>query len=241
MTAEIDTALLERGASDLGITLTAAMTAQFQRYATLLATWNELMDLTAVPVAEFVIRHFLDSLTLLGVPEAGVANTLIDVGTGAGFPGIPCAIVRPTLAVTLLDALQKRVTFLQSVATELSLQNITAFHGRSELVAHDEMHRGKYDLVTARAVAPLHQLVEVLLPLVRTGGFVIALKGPEAAREFADAERAITLCGGILRHITRTPVPFSDAERNLVVIEKIAGSDQKYPRSNAAIQKRPLR
>ncbi|MBQ4617988.1 MAG: 16S rRNA (guanine(527)-N(7))-methyltransferase RsmG [Clostridia bacterium] len=240
----IDQDLLRAYAADLGVALSDAQLVQFDRYAELLCEWNEKMNLTGItdPYG-IVIRHFTDSLTLCQYVKEGA--TLIDVGTGAGFPAIPVAIARPDVTVTLLDSLKKRLTFLDAVVEALSLPCVTV-HARAEDGGHSPDLRERFDVATARAVAALPTLCEYCVPFVKKGGVFVALKGPEVTEQLADAKRAAKVLGAAFRadDAMQIPVnPKADEEvfsRRLVVFEKTAPTPKAYPRPAAKIAKKPL-
>lgn len=239
----IDTALLKAYAADLGVVLDDSHSAQFDRYATLLVQWNERMNLTGItdPYG-IVVRHFIDSLTL--VPLLPEGASLIDVGTGAGFPAIPAAIARPDLRVTLLDSLQKRLSFLDAVCDELGLSCQTV-HARAEDGAQQATLREQFDVATARAVAGLGTLCEYCVPFVKTGGCFVALKGPESDNEMACAVKAATALGAVHKETRRLRVPASPRpdedvlDRRLIVFDKITPTPKRYPRPAAKIKKHP--
>lgn len=240
----IDRDLLKTYAADLGVTLNDTQLAQFDTYATLLCEWNEKMNLTGItdPYG-IVVRHFLDSLTL--VPLLDKNTTLIDVGTGAGFPAIPVAIARPDVAVTLLDSLQKRLTFLQAVCDGLGL-SCHRVHARAEDGGHQPALREVFDAATARAVAALPTLCEYCVPFVKPGGKFVAMKGPDSEAELNDARRAADTLGAIWRDTVSIQVPAcpKDGEdtlsRRLIVFDKTAPTPQRFPRPAAKIAKNPL-
>ncbi len=240
----IDKALLKRYAADLGVTLDDAQLSRFDRYAERLCEWNEKMNLTGItdPYG-IVIRHFIDSLTL--VPFLKEGATLIDVGTGAGFPAIPAAIARPDVKVTLLDSLKKRLTFLDAVTEEVKLSAVTV-HARAEDGGQDPALRERFDAATARAVAALPTLCEYCVPFVKQGGLFVALKGPEVDTQLADGRRAADKLGATFRESRTLQVPVKPAEgeevfdRRLVVFDKTAATPKAYPRPAAKIAKKPL-
>lgn len=215
--------------------------AQFARYYEMLVDWNTRMNLTAITAPEEVVeKHFFDSLLLLDDVSFSTGERLIDVGTGAGFPGIPLAIACPALSVTLLDSLRKRVTFLEAVAAELGLSNVQAHHERAELFAKRSEERDAYDWATARAVARLPLLLEYCLPFVRTGGTFIACKGPDGAHELSESAHALdTLKGRFLRTCSHT-LPGGDV-RDVLLIEKVGPTPSRFPRKPGAAEKSPLR
>lgn len=225
-------------ASRLGISLDENQMSGLSDYIRLLREWNEKINLTAVVDDEGIaVRHLLDSLTLL--PFLGSGHSLIDVGTGAGLPGIPLKIVRPDLKVTLLDSLAKRVRFLETVIAELHLDGITARHDRAEEAARLPMLRHQFDIATARAVASLPVLCEYCLPFVRTGGQFLAMKG-QNAEVWQDAKRAIKILGGELADIHEFELPGTDMKRTILVIRKVAATPPAYPRKAGKPDKEPL-
>jgi len=223
----------------LGVELTASQLEAFAWYAAELWRWNERHNLTAIidPV-EIEIKHFIDSLTCLQAIDTG--GRLVDVGSGAGFPGIPLKIVRPKLQVTLLEATQKKVEFCRYVIDGLGLSSIVALHGRAEDEAHNPAHRGVYQWAVARAVAPLPVLAEYLLPFLRIGGRMIAMKGETGPSEAQQAEAAIKLLGGRMRRLIPTELPRVADSRHLVVVDKVAQTPEAYPRRPGIPTKRPL-
>jgi len=243
--------LLSEGARRLGIELTAAQLAAFQTYYQELIAWNEKVNLTAITDYEEVqLWHFLDSLTcLLALEERGEAPLLssfpsisaIDVGTGAGFPGLPLKIVRPELRLTLLEARGKKVAFLEHLVRRLGLEDVKVIKGRAEEWGRDPAHRERYDLALARALAELPVVVEYALPFCRPGGLLIAQKGADIRAEVKAAGPAIAILGGALRRIVPVELPGLAQPRSLVVIEKVAPTPEKYPRRPGIPRKRPLK
>ena len=223
-----------------GIPLTDGQAAQFERYHEMLIEANARMNLTRVPddALEAVDRNYLDCACPLAgdFPEA---HTAIDVGSGAGFPGIPLSILMPETRFTLIDALGKRVDFLNSVIEALGL-NAEALHLRAEDAARREDLRERFDLATARAVAPMNALCEYLLPFVRLGGRALALKGPGLDGELSQAENAISLLGGRLECVQPLAIPGRDWDHRAAWIEKISPTPEKYPRRAGVVEKRPL-
>lgn len=230
----------------LGLTLTPDQRKAFQRYYEDLVEWNQRFNLTAITDYEQVqIRHFLDSLSCLLAEEcrrtlrlAGVR--VIDIGTGAGFPGIPLKLVYGHARLTLLEATQKKVAFLQHAISVLGLQSVTSIHGRAEELAHEPVHRQQYDLALARAVAELPVVVEYALPFCRIGGWLIAQKGEAGAAEAWSAQKALTLLGGELRRVVPVCLPGLPEDRSLIVIEKVSPTPDSYPRRAGIPSKRPL-
>jgi 16S rRNA (guanine527-N7)-methyltransferase len=238
---------LIEGARGLGLRLTAAQQAAFQLYYKELVAWNQKFNLTAITEYEQVqIRHFLDSLSCLLAEETRQAlnqprSRLLDVGTGAGFPGIPLKLVCPDTRLTLLEATGKKVSFLEHVVAQLNLQQVMVIKGRAEELAHDPAHRQQYNLVLARAVADLPVVAEYTLPFCKLGGWVVAQKGEAGAAEAWTAERAITLLGGELRRVVPVELPGLPEDRSLIVVEKTGPTPGAYPRRPGIPSKRPLR
>lgn len=234
----IDRDYLRDQAANYGITLEPDVLQKLDVYAELLVDWNQRMNLTAITEPqEIVIKHFLDSLLLTAVTEIPQNGSLVDVGTGAGFPGVPVKILRPDLELTLLDSLNKRLIFLEVLCDQLGI-SAQRVHARAEEAGRGAL-RERFDLATARAVAPLSQLCEYCLPLVRVGGRFVALKGPDVEQEARQSEKAIALLGGKLLEIRRLELP-DGSSRSFVMIEKISQTPPKYPRQSAKIAKQPM-
>jgi 16S rRNA (guanine527-N7)-methyltransferase len=237
--------LLSESARQLGLTLNEEHLKAFEIYYRELVAWNEKFNLTAITDYKQVqIKHFLDSLTcLLAVrsPRSEVRGRAIDIGAGAGFPGLPLKIVCPGLRLTLLEATGKKVGFLEHIVSRLKLEGVEVVKGRAEEVGRDAAHRERYDLALARAVAELPVLVEYALPFCRVGGLFVAQKGAEGDPEARAAEEAIAALGGVLRRIVHLELPYLAESRSLVVIEKIAPTPQKYPRRPGIPSKRPIK
>lgn len=231
--------MLIAGAKGIGIKVTAEQAGKFQRYMELLVEWNEKMNLTAItePV-EIVEKHFLDSLTLLLACKPKDGGKLLDVGTGAGFPGVPLKIMRTDLDVTLLDGSNKRLNFLGELCGELGIE-CRRVHKRAEEAGLDKTMRESYDLVTARAVAQLRVLSEYCLPLVKMKGYFVAMKGPGAGDELAEAGNALDILGGDKVEVRQIELPTA-GERNLVVVRKLSFTPKGYPRHGGTITKHPL-
>jgi len=234
------------GARTWGLNLTAEQQAAFHLYYEELIAWNAKFNLTAITDYEQVqIRHFLDSLSCLLAQEAKAAISrpgarIVDVGSGAGFPGIPLKLVCPTSRLTLLEATGKKVAFLEHLIGRLGLRTVAAVKGRAEELAHDPLHREQYDLALSRAVAELPVVAEYTLPFCKVGGWAIAQKGEAGAAEAWTAEKAIALLGGELRRVVPVEVPGLAENRSLVVIEKVHPTPAAYPRRVGVPSKRPL-
>lgn len=231
--------LLTKKAKELGIKLKAEQAQAFQTYMELLLEWNEKINLTAITQPEEIAeKHFIDSLTLLTHFSFKEGAKVLDVGTGAGFPGIPLAIMRPDLQVTLLDSLNKRLVFLGHVCETLGVR-AQRVHKRAEEAGLDPKLRESFDVVTARAVAPLHVLSEYCLPLVKMKGCFIAMKGPGAGEELEEAGYALRLLGGSDVTVESFALPEGE-ERSLVIAQKKQFTPKGYPRHGGTITKHPL-
>ena len=211
----------------------------FDRYLELLQEWNNKINLTAITEKEEIeLKHFYDSLTISEYIKSG--SSLIDVGTGAGFPGIPLKIKDESIKLTLLDSLNKRLIFLEEVEKELELKNVVNIHGRAEDYGKDKKYREKYDYATSRAVARLSVLVEYLLPFVKVGGFCICMKGPNIEEEIKDSEKAIRVLGGEIEKIDNFKLENDDNERNIIIIKKVKNTPKQYPRKAGIPTKEPI-
>lgn len=233
--------LAEEAASLLGLRLSAAQIRQFHQLSELLLAWNRRMNLTAIQdPASIAVKHYLDSLTLAKVIPCFAGRRLIDVGTGAGFPGLALAIVFPRLRVTLLDATAKKLRFIDQAGQVLGLENIRTLHIRAEDAGRHPGHRGAYDIVTARAVAKMPTLMEYMLPLAKIGGQVITMQGSRAYEETNRAAKAIDRLGGELFAIEEIRLPTLDQPRYLVVIDKIERTPMDYPRQAGVPSRQPI-
>lgn len=233
--------ILAARAAEAGIPLTAEQIGQFSVYHEMLLDWNTRMNLTALTAPEDVaVKHIIDSLTAYDAALFDGARTLIDVGTGAGLPGIPLAVYAPHLTVTLLDSLNKRVRFLTEVTAAMGLQNVRCIHARAEEAARTAEHRAAYDIAVSRAVARLPVLIEYTLPFVRVGGTLLALKGRAYAEEQKEARRAAEVLGG--GRITARPVhlPGLDDVRAILTVTKERQTPAAYPRGGGAPTRRPI-
>ncbi|MDE7263039.1 MAG: 16S rRNA (guanine(527)-N(7))-methyltransferase RsmG [Anaeroplasmataceae bacterium] len=223
----------------LGIDLTEKQSKQFEKYYQKLIEVNQVMNLTAITEKEAVYRkHFLDSLEITRALKNQKNYTLCDVGSGAGFPSIPLAIVKSDVQVTIIDALNKRVSFLQNLLKELGLDNVYAFHKRAEEFVKEK--REAFDVVTARAVAKLNILAELCLPLTKVGGVFIALKGSAGTEEFLEATNAIHLLGGKLLEVIDFVLPDEEEQRQILVFQKVKKTPPRYPRNFNKMKEKPL-
>ena len=212
---------------------------QFEDYMELIIEWNKKINLTAITDRdEIIIKHFVDSLTINKYIDKN--SKLIDIGTGAGFPGIPLKIYNPSLDVTLLDSLNKRIIFLNTVIEKLELNDIKAIHGRAEEIARISNYREKYDVVTSRAVSKLSTLMEYMLPFAKVGGICICMKGPNITEELDEAQNSIKLLGGRVEKVEEFCLPKTEIRRTIIIIRKIENTRNKYPRNAGIPAKKPL-
>ena len=224
-----------------GITLTDKQLEQFEKYYETLVEWNEKMNLTAITdKAEVYLKHFYDSLTAAFYFDFSKPFHLCDVGAGAGFPSIPLKIAFPHIEVTIVDSLNKRISFLNHLATVLELENVHFIHDRAETFGVNPLYRESYDMVTARAVARMSVLSELCLPLVRVGGHFIAMKAAHAQDELEAGQKAIATFGGKVEKIFTFTLPIEESERNILVIKKEKPTPKKYPRKPGTPGKMPI-
>jgi 16S rRNA (guanine527-N7)-methyltransferase len=232
---------LSDGAARFGIDLTASQIGQYRQYLELLLEWNQRLNLTAIDDPAAVIdKHFVDSLSCATAIDFTQVSRLVDVGTGAGFPGLVLKLAFPHLQVLLLDSVEKRLRFLSRVAASLQLVGAETLHARAEDAGRDPSHREQYDLSVSRAVARLNTLAEYSLPLVRIGGYFLAQKGPEVADELAEAGAAIRKLGGGAPRVHTLSLPETDIGRSLVLVPKVAATPQDLPRLPGTPKKHPL-
>lgn len=223
----------------IDIDFTETQIEKFYEYMNLLLEWNEKINLTAITeIDDIILKHFIDSLT--SIKYINDNASIIDVGTGAGFPGIPISIMIENTKVSLLDSLNKRINFLNEVSRKISLNNVNTYHGRAEDFAQNNEHREKYDIAISRAVANMTTLVEYLLPFVKIGGYCICMKGPEVNEEIKQAEFAVRELGGKIENVDNFLLPNSDIERNIVIIRKVKETSKKYPRKAGVPSKSPM-
>lgn len=212
---------------------------QLYKYMNLILEWNEKINVTAIKdEKEFIVKHFIDSLTICNFVKD--AKKILDIGTGAGFPGIPLKIYYPEIEFTLIDSVNKKVTVLKDVTQKLNLQKIEALHVRAEELAKDLKYRESFDIVTTRAVSNLATISEYMLPFVKIGGKAICMKGPNVEQELEDAKKAIKLLGGEIEDIKKIQID-DELERNIIIIKKVNKTDKKYPRGQGKPAKEPIK
>ena len=231
---------LKENAEKIGVLLDEVSLDKLYKYKDLVLEWNEKINLTAITDEnEFAVKHFIDSLTINKyiVPE----KTIIDIGTGAGFPGIPLKILNKDNKVVLFDSLNKRLKVLEDVIEKIQLKNIETLHGRAEETFKNKQYREKYDIAVSRAVAALNILVELMLPAVKIGGICICMKGNNAEEEIKEAKKAIKELGGDIIKTEKLVLPELNQERNIIIIKKVRQTPNKYPRKPGTPQKEPIK
>lgn len=231
--------LMKKNLTELNIELSDLQIKQFYEYMNILLEWNKVMNLTGITEPEEIItKHFIDSLTILN--NINRYDKIIDVGTGAGFPGIPIKIAFPETKIVLLDSLNKRINFLNEVIKKLDLEKIETIHGRAEDYGKDNNYREKYTVAVARAVAPLNILLEYLMPFVEKGGKCLCMKTSNLEEEMNKAKNAINILGGELINTQDFFIPNTDMKRRIIEVKKIKSTDKKYPRKAGIPSKEPL-
>lgn len=231
--------LIINGSEKLNIPLDENKVQKLLDYAALLKEWNEKINLTAITDDEGIAtKHFLDSMTALCT--GCVKGKVIDVGTGAGFPGLVLKIAKPEICLTLLDSLNKRINFLKDVCDKTGIENVEFVHARAEDGGRNAAYRGKFDTVVSRAVANLTVLSEWCLPFLKQGGYFLALKGPLADEELKDAKRAIKILGGKIEDVFEADIPFTDLKHKIIIIKKVGQTPLKYPRKPGIATKNPI-
>ena len=233
--------IFERKLNELGVELTDNMKRQFDIYYEMLTEWNKVMNLTGITeYGEVNEKHFIDSLSIVKVIDMSKIDKIIDIGTGAGFPGMPLKIAFPHLKVTLLDSLNKRIKFLDAVIDELKLEEIKTIHGRAEDYARKEQYRENYDLCVSRAVSNLSTLSEYCLPYVKKEGVFISYKSGDIEEELLKSKKAIQILGGRVEDVVKFSLPETDIHRSFVKIRKTSATKNKYPRKAGLPAKEPL-
>ncbi len=232
---------LEKGLKSFGLSLSEEQKSQFITYYEMLIEKNKVMNLTAITdFDEVVMKHFLDSIAICQVVSFQNRTNVLDLGTGAGFPGIPLKIVFPQLEITLMDSLNKRVLFLRDVIDELGLTGIEAVHGRAEEAGRNQTYRESYDLCVSRAVANIATLSEYCLPFVRVGGRFVSYKSSTVDEEVEEGKKSIELMGGHISQVYKFALPDTDLQRSFVVISKEKKTPKKYPRKAGTPSKDPI-
>lgn len=230
---------IEKKSSKIDINLDNEICNKLYNYMNLLLEWNEKINLTAITdEKEIILKHFIDSFTINKFINSG--DKMLDIGTGAGFPGLPIKIIRPEVDVFLMDSLNKRINFLNEVIESLQLKNIEAFHSRAEEMAKNNKFREKFDVVTSRAVAKLNILLEYMLPYTKIDGKCLCMKGPNIEEEIKEAEKALKILGGEIEKIEKIILPDSNIERKIIIIRKKSATPLKYPRKAGMPTKEPL-
>ena len=227
---------------DMGIAYQEDMAGQFQRYMDLILEWNEKVNLTTITDKdEFIMKHYIDSIAICRSPQFKNADSVLDVGTGAGFPGIPLAILNPDKEFVLLDSLNKRIKIISDLAGKIGLENVRFLHGRAEEFAHKKEYRECFDLCVSRAVANFAVLSEYCLPFVRVGGWFAAYKSAAAEEEITEGSKALKLLGGELKENCRLDIMDFDLDHRILMIKKIRNTISKYPRKAGTPAKEPLK
>ena len=225
---------------DIDVQIDDIALERFEKYMNLVIEWNEKINLTAITDRqEFIVKHFYDSISLLSCADIKKGAKVIDVGTGAGFPGIPLKIVRPDIQLTLLDSLNKRIVFISDVVMPGIGLNAEAVHGRAEDFSKQAKYREKYDFAVSRAVANLSALSEYCIPFVKKGGEFISMKGPDVHEELSSAQNAVQVLGGEVSEVKNLSLP-DNSGRSIVIIKKVKNTPEKYPRRGVKINKNPL-
>ena len=225
---------------DIDVQIDDIALERFEKYMNLVIEWNEKINLTAITDRqEFIVKHFYDSILLLSCADIKKGAKVIDVGTGAGFPGIPLKIVRPDIQLTLLDSLNKRIVFISDVVMPGIGLNAEAVHGRAEDFSKQAKYREKYDFAVSRAVANLSALSEYCIPFVKKGGEFISMKGPDVHEELSSAQNAVQVLGGEVSEVKNLSLP-DNSGRSIVIIKKVKNTPEKYPRRGVKINKNPL-
>lgn len=231
---------LKENADFIGVSLNEENLDKLYKYKNLVLEWNEKINLTAITDdSEFAVKHFIDSLTINKYIEPN--KTIIDIGTGAGFPGIPLKILNKENKIVLFDSLNKRLKVLEDIIDKIELKNIETLHGRAEEIFKNRQYREKYDIAVSRAVAALNVLAELMLPAVKIGGICICMKGNNAEEEINEAKKAIKELGGEIIKVEKVMLPELNLERNIVILKKVKQTPNRYPRKPGTPQKEPIK
>ena len=223
----------------IGVNLNEIQIKQFYGYMKILLEWNEKINLTAITDEnEIILKHFVDCATIAKYVKE--VDSVLDLGTGAGFPGIPLKIIKPKIKITLVDSLNKRINFLNELIKEIKLENIETIHSRAEELAKNKEYRESFDIAASRAVAPLNVLAEYALPFVKIGGKLIAMKGSNAQEEVEMGKKAVNVLGGKIKSIEKLELPDTDITRNIILIDKIKNTPKGYPRKAGKPSKEPI-
>lgn len=233
--------ILEDGFKQLNILYDESTINNFLKYKELLLEWNNKINLTTITDDEDIdVKHFLDSISPLNVIDFK-DKSVIDVGTGAGFPGLPIKIVEKSIKLTLLDSLNKRINFLDEVISSINADNAVTVHGRAEDAARDKEYRENYDIAVSRAVANLPVLLEYCMPFVKVNGYFVCLKGPNVNEEINEATKALNVLGGVVERIEKVELPHSDIVHSVIIIKKIRQTPTVYPRKAGTPSKKPIK
>lgn len=239
MNFEVFSNKLKEKGKTINVSISDEQANKFYKYMELLLEWNEKMNLTAITEPnEVILKHFIDSITV--EKHINKEAKIIDIGTGAGFPGIPLSIIRNDLNITLMDSLNKRIKFLDEVVKENQLLNVDTVHSRAEELARNKDFRGKFDVATSRAVASLNVLLEYMIPFVKVGGYCICMKGANVEEEINNAKKALNILQCKIENVESFNLPGSDYARNIIIIKKIGETPNKYPRKAGTPTKEPL-
>lgn len=234
--------IMNSACSDVGLSMDKETYEKFINYKDLIKFWNEKINLTAITEDEQIIKkHFIDCIKIFKFSPLKEAKSIIDVGTGAGFPGIPIKIVKPDVNMILLDSLNKRINFLNEVVNKINLKDITTIHGRAEDFSRKSEYREKCDASVSRAVANLAVLSELCIPYVRVGGYFVAMKGPSVEDEIKEGKNAVSILGGKIEDVINIEIEGSDLNHNLVIIKKVKETPKTYPRKAGTAAKNPLK
>lgn len=234
--------IMKDACNNIGIEFDKKAYDKFIKYKCMISEWNKKINLTSITEDEEIIKkHFIDCIKIFKFSPLKEAKNIIDIGTGAGFPGIPMKIVKDDLNIVLLDSLNKRINFLNMVIDKLDLNDIISIHGRAEDYARKEEYREKSDVVVSRAVANLTVLSELCIPYAKVGGYFIAMKGPAVEEEIKEGKNAIAILGGKIEDIIKVEIEDSNLNHNLVVIKKIKHTNKVYPRKAGVVSKKPLK